>query len=95
MANQVYTTVKATLIGDGVSVTATLNLLSTPIYVDANVHNFSDTPDSVSLVQIRDELGNPVPASATLTKNGKQVVITLSAPFTGRVTVTFDLGYNV
>jgi len=95
MANQAYTTIKTTLIGDGSSLTATIILDATPIYVDVNVKNFSPTPASLSLVQIRDALGNSVPATATLSKNGKQVLITFSSAFTGRVTVTMDLGYNV
>jgi len=95
MANQTYFPIRVELLGDGVSTTATLALNSTPIYVDVNVKNFSDTPDSVSLVQIRDELGNPVPATATLSKNGKQVIITFSAAFTGKIVAVINLGFNV
>jgi hypothetical protein len=95
MANQVYTALKAELIGDGASLTATIILDSTPIYVDSNVRNFQPAPNAVYLVQIRDEFGNSVPATATLSKNGKQILITFSAAFTGTVTVTMNLGYNV
>ena len=96
MANQSYIAVNLALLGDGSSLTATIILDSTPFYTtNGPVSNFSPAPDSVSLVRIADPLGNPVPASAILTKNGKQVLITFPTAFTGYITVNFNLGYNV
>lgn len=96
MANQSYIAVNLRLIGDGSSLTATVVLDATPFYTGTVIiQNFEPTPDSVALVTIVDEFGNTVPATATLSKNGKQVLITFSSAFTGLVTVTFNLGYNV
>lgn len=96
MANQTYVSVNLELIGDGSSLTATIILDSTPFYVsNTNIQNFSPTPDSVTLVHIRDDFGQPIPASATLTKNGKQILLTFPVAFTGHISVVFNLGYKV
>ncbi len=96
MANQVYIAVVLQMIGDGASLTATIVLDSTPFYTsNVNIQNFSTAPDTVSLVRICDASGNAFPASATLSKSGKQVLITFSSAFSGLITVTFNLGYNV
>ena len=96
MANQTSIAINLQLIGDGSSPTATIVLNSTPFYTsDINIQNFSPTPDSVSLVKITDPLGHSVPATATLSKNGKQVLITFSNVFSGLIAVTLNLGYNV
>jgi hypothetical protein len=95
MSNQAYIAMQVELIGDGASLTATITLDSTPVYTDSNIINYSPAPDSVTLVRIRDAFGNSVPATATLSKSGKQVIITFSTFFTGLITVVLNLGYNV
>jgi hypothetical protein len=95
MAIQTYISMHVTLIGDGVSLTATLVLDSTPLYTSSNIINYKTTPDSVTLLNVRDESGNPIPALAMLSHNGKQIIITFSVAFTGLITVTLNLGYAV
>jgi hypothetical protein len=95
MANQASTIIFVQLLGDGVSTTATISLGSTPLSITDGTINFNPIPDSVSLPIVADANGSPIPATATLSKSGKQVLITLSAPFTGKITVTMTLGYNV
>ena len=95
MANKVIVSVKVELRGDGSSLTAMLVLDATPLYTSSDIINYKVTPDSVSLIRIRDEYGNTVPASAALAHNGKQVTILFPTPFTGLVTVTLHLEYDV
>jgi hypothetical protein len=95
MSNQVYVAIRVELLGDGTSLTAMIVLDTTPFYADTNIRNWSSLPFSAQLIQIRDTLGNPVPATASLTKSGKQIVITFSSAFTGRIVAVIGLGYNV
>lgn len=95
MANQVFVPITVHLIGDGSSLTAAIILNSTPFFMSDSVQNFNATPDTLYFSQIRDQLGNAVPATAVLSKNGKQVLITFSSAFVGIITVTLKLGYNV
>lgn len=95
MANQASVGVSIKVLGDGSSLTATIVLDGTPYYTNQALINFSSVPSSVFGATVADQFGQPVPATAALLKNGKQVVITFSAAFTGVVTVTFNLGYNV
>jgi hypothetical protein len=94
MSNQNCITIRLHLLGDGISTTVTLVLDSTPMNINTIV-NYSPAPDSVTLVQIVDTAGNTVPGEASLSKNGKQVLLTLNNPFSGILTVLLDLGYNV
>ena len=95
MAIQVYLTVQLHMIGDGVSTSATLVLDSTPLLINPGIINFRPTPDSATLIQIIDAAGNAVPATVTLSKNGKQVLMVFSSPWTGLLTVYINLGYFV
>ena len=95
MANQSEITIFVQLLGDGTSTTAVITLDSTPFSTTPYVLNFKTLPDSVSNPVVADANGQPVPATATLSKSGKEVTITLSAPFTGIITVTFNLGFVV
>jgi hypothetical protein len=97
MANQAVAQIYITVLGDGVSTTATINLTSTAYQLIVGLQNFSPTPDTVFGAVVADENGQPVPASAVLSKNGKQVLIVFSSPITvgKRVTVTVNLGYYI
>jgi hypothetical protein len=95
MSIQSCVNITARLLGDGSTKTATIVLNATPFYVNQALINFNPTPDSVSVPIVADANGQAIPATATLSHNGKQVIITLSTGFTGIITVTFNLGYSV
>jgi hypothetical protein len=100
MANQDYVTITVNIIGDGASLTATIVLDSTPLHTSTDtLRNWNSIPNSVSSPTIKDANGQPIvlPATATLSKSGKQVLITFSSPILAgtKVTVTLDLGYNI
>jgi len=96
MANQSYVGILIQVLGDGSSTTATIVLDSTPFYTShVNISNFNPQPSSVSTPVVFSQTSGNIPASATLSKNGKQVLITFSSAFTGSATITFNLGYLV
>lgn len=97
MANQSYVGVVVQVIGDGVSTTCTIVLDNTVYYRNQTVVNFRPAPDSVSSPIIESVFGGiaPTTATATLTNNGKQVLVTLSSAITGNFVLKFNLGYNI
>ena len=95
MANQASVSIMVRVRGDGSSTTATIVLDSTPFCTSQPITNFKAIPDSVSVPVVAQAGGLPLPATAALLHSGKQIVITFSAAFTGLVTVTMELGYNV
>lgn len=80
--------------GDGVSLTAVVDLNSTAYKLNG-IQNLSAAPVSVALQAAFDELGSVNTNVASVTLLGSQLTITFVAPFSGTIELNLALAYPV
>lgn len=96
MANQNAVSQRIHIQGDGVSLTATVNLKTTPIVqFNCATLNYNPTPDAVAVTSAWDSLGNHIEVEVSISKNGSALLYTFSAPFTDKREINIDLLYNI
>jgi len=98
MANQTCLNPVFFIQGDGVSLTATIALKSTPLVFNDPayaVFNFPAAVDSVSIIVARDSLNNDFTAQCSISKSGYQITFTFGAPFSDYRTIHARVCFNV
>lgn len=96
MANQDVIPQTLYILGDGVSLTASINLKTTPIlqYLGTTL-NYNTTPTSVAIIAASDALGNSIISQVSVSLSGSKLVYTFVSPFSDLRCFIIQLLYNV